>query len=67
MGQHALGLAFQKRGRVMIRTLRQLVNGGSFVDCLFGFSRLLLNLLRNCSLELEECHSLWNTYCMNAQ
>jgi hypothetical protein len=58
MDQHAPGLAFQKRGRAMIQTLRQLDNDGSFVDCLFGFSRLLLNLLQNRSLELEECHPL---------
>jgi hypothetical protein len=36
----------------MVRALRQLVNGVSFAGCLFGFSRLLLILLRNCSLEL---------------
>jgi hypothetical protein len=66
MGQHAPGLAFQKRGRAMIWALRQIVYGHSFAGWVLELPRLLLVLLRNCSLELEECHSLRNTYCMNA-
>jgi hypothetical protein len=51
----------------VVRALRQLLNGASFAGWLFRFSRLLLLLLRKCSLEFQECHSLWNTYYMNAQ
>jgi hypothetical protein len=36
----------------VVRALRQLFNGVSFTGWLFGFSRLLLLLLRMCSLEL---------------
>jgi hypothetical protein len=51
----------------MIWTLRQIIYGNSFAGWILGLPRLLLILLRNRSLELEESHSLWNTYCMNAQ
>jgi hypothetical protein len=67
MGQHAPGLAFQKRGRAVIWALRQIVYRHSFAGWVLGLPRLLLVVLRNRSLELEECHPLWYTYCMNAQ
>jgi hypothetical protein len=67
LGLHAPGLAFQKGRRAVVRALKQFFNGASFVGWLFGFSRLLLLLLRKCSLEFWECHPLRNTYCMNAQ
>jgi hypothetical protein len=51
----------------MIRALRQIVYGNSFADWILELPRLLLVLLQNRSLELEECHSLRYTYCMNAQ
>jgi hypothetical protein len=51
----------------MIRALRQIVYGNSFAGWVLGLPRLLLILLRNLSLELEECHPLWYTYCMNTQ
>jgi hypothetical protein len=35
----------------VVRALRKLVNGASFASRLFGFSRLLLILLRKCFLE----------------
>jgi hypothetical protein len=51
----------------MIWALKQIVYGNSFAGWVFGLPRLLLILLRNRSLELEECHPLRYTYCMNAQ
>jgi hypothetical protein len=51
----------------MIWALMQIVYGNSFTGGILGLPRLLLILLQNRSLELEECHPLRYTYCMNAQ
>ena len=55
------GLAFQERGRLVVRALGQFLRGGCFV----GFLHLGLLLLVG-SLEFQQRHSLWHTYCMYA-
>jgi hypothetical protein len=51
----------------MIRALGQLFFGNSFVGQHIGLLRLLLLLLLMRSLELQKCHPLQYTYCMDAQ
>jgi hypothetical protein len=51
----------------MIRALGQLFFGNSFAGQHLKFLRLLLLLLLMRSLELQKCHSLRYTYCMDAQ
>jgi hypothetical protein len=51
----------------MVRTLRWLFFGNSFAGWHLGLLWLLLLLLLMRSLELQKCHPLWYTYCMDAQ
>jgi hypothetical protein len=49
----------------MIRALRQIIYENSFTGWVLRLPRLLLILLQKRSLELEECHPFWYTYCIN--
>jgi hypothetical protein len=50
----------------VIRTLGKIFCGNSFAGWFLWLPRLLLDLLRDRSLELEKSHPLRNTYCMSA-
>jgi hypothetical protein len=51
----------------VVRALGQLFNGAFFACRHLGLLLLLLLLLLMRSLELQKCHPIWYTYCMNAQ